>query len=84
MHMQDGIVRNNCFNNTFNLKEHFEVKGLDKSTPLYIASSWKETSAQIVKKVNMGFRHVQIHSSRFSQCIMHQWTCIPACLDEAK
>lgn len=49
--MQDGIVRDNCFNNTFSLAEHFEGKGIDKGSPLYIASSWKEASTDLIKKV---------------------------------
>lgn len=49
--MQDGVVRDNCFNNTFNLAEHLENKGIDKVNPLYIGSFWEEASPYIVKKV---------------------------------
>ncbi len=49
--MQGGGVRTNCFNNTFGLSKHFESKGIDKANPVYIASSWKQTSSQMVKQV---------------------------------
>lgn len=49
--LQDTVVHDNCFNNSFSLAEQFEGKGIDKSSPLYIASSWKEASPEIVRKV---------------------------------
>ena len=51
--MQDGIIRDNCFNNTFSLAEQFQGKGIDRISPLYIASSWREASTDIIEQVNM-------------------------------
>ena len=48
---QDGVVRDNCFNTTFNLAEHFRGKTIDQDSPLYVASYWKEASTSLVKKV---------------------------------
>ena len=50
--LRDGMVRNNCLNNTFELAEHLSSKGVDKQYPLYIASSWEEASGEIVEQVN--------------------------------
>ena len=50
--MQDNLVRDNCFNNTFSLAKQLDGKGIDMGSPLYIASSWKEASIDIVQRVS--------------------------------
>ena len=44
-------MRDNCFNTTFSLAEHFRGKTVDQDSPLYVASYWKEASTSLVKKV---------------------------------
>ena len=49
--MQDGVIRNNCFNNTYNLDTYLQSKGVGREVVLYVASSWREANTEIVRKV---------------------------------
>ena len=50
---QDGVVRNNCFNNTYSLDQYLRRKGVGPETVLYVASSWKEATTEVVRKVGL-------------------------------
>ena len=47
----DGVVRDNCFNNTFDLSSQLHRKGVSNDTVLYVAASWKESSMRNVNRV---------------------------------
>ncbi len=50
--LQDGVIRANCFNNTYTPDIFMKSKNVSTETVLYVASSWKEANAELVKKVS--------------------------------
>ncbi|KAG2436256.1 hypothetical protein HXX76_006567 [Chlamydomonas incerta] len=49
--IHDGIVRDNCFNHTEDISSRLALFGFSNSTPLYVASYWKDVQPQRRQRV---------------------------------
>eukprot|EP00798_Chlamydomonas_sp_ICE-L_P015288 gene15288-21372_t len=45
--LHDGIVRNNCMNNTEDIDNYLKVMGFTPSVPLYVASYWQDVDSRL-------------------------------------
>jgi len=44
--IRDGIIRNNCYNNTDTVGDFMELVGVSKEVPLYVAAHWPDVDPQ--------------------------------------
>jgi len=44
--IRDGVIRNNCYNNTETVGEFMELVGVSKAVPLYVAAHWPDVDPQ--------------------------------------
>ncbi len=50
----DGVVRDNCYNNTEEVDVQLRLFGFTTDTPLYVASYWDDVDPERAKKVGHG------------------------------
>eukprot|EP01026_Neomeris_dumetosa_P062154 TRINITY_DN5873_c0_g2_i1.p1 TRINITY_DN5873_c0_g2~~TRINITY_DN5873_c0_g2_i1.p1 ORF type:complete len:655 (+),score=52.51 TRINITY_DN5873_c0_g2_i1:287-1966(+) len=50
-HIPDGIIRDNCMNNTESLGQQLIIKGVDPSLPLYIAIQASKAEPRLLQRV---------------------------------
>jgi hypothetical protein len=55
-HIHDGIVRDNCFNNTETLGPFLKLMGLETDIPLYVASYWSDVDPALNSTVMQSLR----------------------------
>ncbi|KAF5827655.1 hypothetical protein DUNSADRAFT_311 [Dunaliella salina] len=44
--LRDGVIRNNCYNNTDTVGDFMELVGVSREVPLYVAAHWPDVDPQ--------------------------------------